>query len=232
MDWWLYAAQSMILLNCNDEPKCYHHLVARTQTQMMMTCIASVFWAITMLKLRDVVLATVKVILLWDAWMELRNASVFSVFHLFALDISKAAEKSGCALHDEAIRKAVAFKKLPSQSAKQTKVRLCSPRLPLGSVWTATSPQRLSQVIRDQPLNPVLRLQVSGGAFYLSYWWPYNASSVRWLQPNERWASGIPLQVPILSSVHSVHLQNLTTAGIWTEEEHNIYINIMEMKAV
>ena len=49
MDWWLYAARSMILENCDKEAKCYP-FVAGARIQIMLAFISYALWANTMLK--------------------------------------------------------------------------------------------------------------------------------------------------------------------------------------
>ena len=60
-----------------------------------------------------------------------------------------------------------------------------------------------------------------------------------WLQ-EERWASGVHLQVPPPFLLYTdtswtgwgTHLCNLTATGKWPQEEMSLHINILEMKAV
>ena len=95
LDWWSCAAWSMILLNCNDEVKCYFLFVAGAWTRMMMAHISLLLWVNTVLKRWNEVLAKLKLNLIYVAWMELRNASIFNAFRLFpSYFISKAAKKS------------------------------------------------------------------------------------------------------------------------------------------
>ena len=57
-----------------------------------------------------------------DAHMDLRNAHIFDALQLIPLElIFKAVEKSSCALHDEAICKAVSFDKQPPQPLRKSK---------------------------------------------------------------------------------------------------------------
>ena len=51
MDWWLYAAWSMILERCDDKAKTHPLSVAGAWTQMMVAHISSMLWANTILKL-------------------------------------------------------------------------------------------------------------------------------------------------------------------------------------
>ena len=55
------------------------------------------------------------------------------------------------------------------------------------------------------------------------------------------WATGVPFQLfppPLLLFTNvsrtgwEVHLQNLTAAGTWTEEEDNCHVSVLEIKAV
>ena len=63
----------------------------------------------------------------------------------------------------------------------------------------------------------------------------------QWWQQEERWASGVPLQVlspsPLLFTGTSktgwaLHLQDLNAAEIWAEDKINLHISIVKMKPV
>ena len=50
MDWWLMVAHSMMILDSLSESKCHHLFLAGTRTIMMISRMASVMWANSILK--------------------------------------------------------------------------------------------------------------------------------------------------------------------------------------
>ena len=80
---------------------------------------ALTLWANVILKQRDAVLAKVKDSMLFESFMDLRNAKLSSGLDLFLAEVlEKAIEKSSKVLLDEAIRKAVSCDKPASRGKK------------------------------------------------------------------------------------------------------------------
>ena len=105
-------AQCLGPLNCKDEAKCYLFFVAGTRTSI---------WINLVLKLRNAVLGKVRVNMTYETVVKLRIVPVFGSTDLLTSEmVGKAREKLSRTVHDQAIRKAVAFERNPSQlPAKQ-----------------------------------------------------------------------------------------------------------------
>ena len=152
----------MILETCDDEAKCYWPFVAWASSQIVVAHIFSILWAITVLKHRDVLLQKVKPDLMYDAHIEMWDAIINNAQQLFPPDrATKAAEKSSCALHDEAIWKLASFKKWPLQSISKSKPQSQNSK-PRSSFRIPTSPRRQHLLERYQLLN-LPRHPASGG---------------------------------------------------------------------
>ena len=119
MDWWLVAVWDIVMPNSPDKTKCHHLFLAGARI-IMISKIASVLWMNSILKRWDAVLSCLSLDLIFEQWIELRNAPVYPAKDLLPSSlILLVAKKSSQVLRDDVIRNVVTCEAQPPRSPRQ-----------------------------------------------------------------------------------------------------------------